>query len=383
MRYNRFLFSLLLLLASYNIVAQIQANEWCPKGTWWAYTEQDGLFYKDRTYSIYVYSGDTIISNYITKKIAVYRTGTSMVYQGSANLDSILAIPRLNYYMYFQNRNDSVFIRSNDSLYYVLIDSTDSIYGTRRYSYLDTTFKFYYKVKFAQGENVVYKDTAGKNCTNHFPYYYYDTMINVKSIIDTYVNNQGKTRYLKTYQNKFKQNRFLYYDNIYHNMVPAEKLNKVIRLDSINSYIKNTFNDSLCERRYGENPWKTPRIQSLMCYFQGNQGYLIDDYFKGNYKSGCNYLKSELDKSRISNPTISLNVIIYPNPFNDYIIVENFTQKLLNFTLQGMDGKLLNRTGLNRATNRIVLDSISSGTYLLYILNSEGQVLKYEKIIKN
>ena len=224
MRLIKFFSFLLFLLLSNNTKAQIQANEWCPNGTWWAYTEQDGLFYKDRTYSIYVYLNDTFIENYNSKKIAVYRTGTKMVFQGSANLDSILAIPKLNYHIYIQNRNDSIFIMSNDSLYNVVLDTTDTIFGTRRYAYIDNTFRFYFKNRFTLGDNIVYKDTVGKSCNNSTPYYYFDTMINIKSVIDTYINNQGKTRYLKTYHNKFKQDRFLYYDNIYHNMVPAEKL---------------------------------------------------------------------------------------------------------------------------------------------------------------
>jgi hypothetical protein len=66
-----------------NCHAQIEANEWCPKGTWWAYTWQPDIFYKDINYDIYQYTRDTIMLNKPTKIILLYSVGTELVYKNT------------------------------------------------------------------------------------------------------------------------------------------------------------------------------------------------------------------------------------------------------------------------------------------------------------
>ena len=79
-----------------------------------------------------------------------------------------------------------------------------------------------------------------------------------------------------------------------------------------------------------------------------------------------NVLESTLN---ISN--IGLNSIkTYPNPINDYIIVDNFIP--LQLTVYEINGKILNEYFLDEGKNKINTSSLSNGLYL-FSFKSESE----------
>jgi hypothetical protein len=167
-------------------------------------------------------------------------------------------------------------------------------------------------------------------------------------------------------------------------MVPQEDIDLLPKAKKVFEFRRSKYNDTLCTSNVYTMPdYNPPRLNALMCYEQGGQGLLVDNYPKGNKRSGCEYLKLALDKAGISNDNILDDIQIFPNPANQNVVIEKNQLQTILLYIQSTDGKLLYSQKLTQQTNFIQLDTFPRGMYLFYFLTKEGQKIKVEKIILN
>ena len=76
------------------------------------------------------------------------------------------------------------------------------------------------------------------------------------------------------------------------------------------------------------------------------------------------------------------NGIIYPNPFEDDIIIETTNFANHTFTLLSANGKEMIQVNLNSISTKLTLDRLPSGIYIGLIRNPTGNIQWSEKIIK-
>lgn len=87
--------------------------------------------------------------------------------------------------------------------------------------------------------------------------------------------------------------------------------------------------------------------------------------------------------SNITNITDYLNeIMIYPNPFNQYFALKNEYGKLISIKLSNIEGKILAQYKTKDITTTIG-ENIEKGIYLLSVFNEDNILVKYFKIVKN
>lgn len=95
-------------------------------------------------------------------------------------------------------------------------------------------------------------------------------------------------------------------------------------------------------------------------------------------------------KDSFNNQYTNANVNVYPNPTNGLLNINLFSQVEMNnclLSIENMDGKILLQNSssfpLGFSHNELDLHDYASGVYILKIINSDGQLIKTEKIIIN
>ncbi|WP_264520188.1 T9SS type A sorting domain-containing protein [Flavobacterium sp. N1994] len=83
-------------------------------------------------------------------------------------------------------------------------------------------------------------------------------------------------------------------------------------------------------------------------------------------------------------PTANINLIAFPNPTNDILLlsVENYDTNTLVYQLFDVTGKAIKNGSLNRNQTEIDMSQTASGVYLLNITKDSGKIKTF-KIIKN
>ncbi len=80
--------------------------------------------------------------------------------------------------------------------------------------------------------------------------------------------------------------------------------------------------------------------------------------------------------------TSSFPIKIYPNPFNDKIVVHTNSEKDVGFKIYSLQGAQLTQGILSGNNQKISLDYLSNGVYFLEILEEQRNLKKVLKIIK-
>ena len=82
--------------------------------------------------------------------------------------------------------------------------------------------------------------------------------------------------------------------------------------------------------------------------------------------------------------SIQKNINVYPNPVEDFLIVDFNSEKLAKSSYQLFDGtgRMINKGELKNSKTEVNTSTLSSGLYMLSI-SSEGKTVKTFKIIKN
>jgi len=95
------------------------------------------------------------------------------------------------------------------------------------------------------------------------------------------------------------------------------------------------------------------------------------------------YLLTAIQKIIFDNSTEVNNIanqkelLLYPNPATDFILLKNAVEGQSNITIYSMDGALLASTNIYDPNQQIDISSLPKG---LYILKVNNQVLKFSKL---
>jgi hypothetical protein len=120
----------------------------------------------------------------------------------------------------------------------------------------------------------------------------------------------------------------------------------------------------------------------------GFMGYQLTDSNNANYYSNGGNSDFFITKfatqacTPLANETFeSQNINLYPNPANDAVELQNINQEY-NYALYTTTGVCVQKGTVGVENNRITMDTISSGMYVLQLNDKNGKVSSY-KIIKN
>lgn len=177
--------------------------------------------------------------------------------------------------------------------------------------------------------------------------------IHIDSDVDFYkfsfTNNKENSVYIKLQDKYFSE-----YEDDYS-------------IDAIFSYSfdgvnwSSSFDESLSDsiRFYGPKDlyvWVSP-------YFQG---------LTGTYDLVVNINNSK--NSNVSN-LMDNKIKIYPNPANDFIVIDNIEQNECDFIITDLKGKILlqEKRSLTTSKNKILIDDFPSGIYFITVQDSYGQ----------
>jgi glucose/arabinose dehydrogenase len=87
-------------------------------------------------------------------------------------------------------------------------------------------------------------------------------------------------------------------------------------------------------------------------------------------------------------PSVSVNEFqnalfkIYPNPFNDFITIENAEQKDLVIHINDLSGRNCLNNTMNSEIQRIDVSGLAKGVYIINLADKSGKVLLTQKLIK-
>jgi hypothetical protein len=120
----------------------------------------------------------------------------------------------------------------------------------------------------------------------------------------------------------------------------------------------------------------------------GYIGYQLTDSNNVNYYSNGGNSDFFITKfatqacTPLANETFqSQNINLYPNPTNNIVELQNINQEY-NYALYAITGVCVQKGTVGVENNRITMDTISSGMYVLQLNDKNGKVSSY-KIIKN
>ena len=118
-------------------------------------------------------------------------------------------------------------------------------------------------------------------------------------------------------------------------------------------------------------------------YTLGQVFYSANSYDNGSVSQG---VQQSFELFTLSNPqltTINLDIVVYPNPSSDYVMLNIIDDELtgLSYVLTDIQGKVVSNEKINSIHTQLSLERLSVGTYVLKI-NQNNSELKTFKIIK-
>jgi|GEM_PF-4146595 len=83
-----------------------------------------------------------------------------------------------------------------------------------------------------------------------------------------------------------------------------------------------------------------------------------------------------------NNESVASDILVYPNPAENKLIISHTDIKLLSYTLYSVSGELIENQVLNRKSNSISISKLESGIYFVFILleSGESEVKKFVKL---
>ncbi|TBT97190.1 hypothetical protein CWI39_3117p0010 [Hamiltosporidium magnivora] len=167
--------------------------------------------------------------------------------------------------------------------------------------------------------------------------------------------------------------------------------NEITNSSDVKYTINNPVNVSIVNWNFndGSDVMTTNNVNTLIHRFY-NPSTINDVEYQSNIElisnSNCklilNSAKIKVLKRVVNsiNNISKLDLSIYPNPFTEYISVDNKLGEKLNYIITDMSGKIISIGSLDPGTNTINLYDLSKGIYNISINNSE--TIESYKIIK-
>lgn len=157
-----------------------------------------------------------------------------------------------------------------------------------------------------------------------------------------------------------------------------------IFISSINYYSNNIANVT-----WTVNYNDTSSVQLTSNYFlndslNGVYSFTLQIYCPnksiGHFISASDQYYINKSTSGISEISTSISSIVYPNPFNDFIEISIENPISTDVIITDIMGKQIHKTTIDSKENRIELNNLSSGQYVLILKNKNG--ISTHKIIK-
>ncbi|PLW99158.1 MAG: hypothetical protein C0594_17350 [Marinilabiliales bacterium] len=132
--------------------------------------------------------------------------------------------------------------------------------------------------------------------------------------------------------------------------------------------------------------YSDPVIEAGMCWISssGSLWTLVGNDVANKERDLC--IRAYTGSIATSNSEVKTEkqeIKIFPQPANDKVYVEYAFDQELNYRIFSVDGRTVLESGrLNTGKNRINLEQLSSGVYSIIVYNSEGEIQRVEKLIK-
>jgi len=118
-----------------------------------------------------------------------------------------------------------------------------------------------------------------------------------------------------------------------------------------------------------------------------NQNYTVSsngDYAVSVTDNGCTDTSACISISDVGLEIYhGVSILIYPNPTENFVTVSVNSNEILQIELMDASGRVIQNTWLNNGLNQLDLSAFSAGSYFINIRNSEGEIVKSERIKKN
>src|SRR5690606_5635164 len=103
------------------------------------------------------------------------------------------------------------------------------------------------------------------------------------------------------------------------------------------------------------------------------------DIFTGNYRGGISFFKGDVNGTIGINEEEKFDIIIYPNPANNYLTIDGNQIQNLSISLYDITGRIL---FTNTFDNKIIIDisKFTSGIYFVEVGKKDSKLV--QKIIK-
>jgi spore coat protein H len=259
-----------------------------------------------------------------------------------------------------------------------------------------------------------------ENSSDQDFYSQYKTKFNLKNAVDYYiflnliraVDNTGKNIYVAKYKTNepyyyapwdldgtFGNNWFGGRDNVTNDILSNGFYKRLIKDNS-----PSGFNATLYQR-WAELRATVITEDYILHKFKEKQDYLLnnniyerehlawnsftyDDTYAGYTATWLKSRLAYLDGVFSQSSTVLKNggskqgavVSIYPNPANDFLFVE--TEALpYELSIQDMNGRIVSKTMLNGTLNKVAIDTLPKGLYMVTVKNSK--TLRTQKLIIN
>lgn len=74
--------------------------------------------------------------------------------------------------------------------------------------------------------------------------------------------------------------------------------------------------------------------------------------------------------------SIDDNLLIFPNPFSDYIMIQSTNSNLKEIKFYDINGRLIYEKIIDTQNKKLSMENINSGVYILSIKTEEGSYVK-------
>ncbi len=298
---------------------QADNNPWCPTGAQWVY---QGTSLSGGIYYIFEYEKDTAFNNVLVKKIKK---------------------KTVNYW--YSGPNGEISRSETDNGYYLMYNSNDSIF-----IYINNIFKFLYDFTPNLGDTLPVDTTWATCSTPGYP-------VKQNLVVDSIYNYT--------------------YDGIVFNTI---RYNDSAQYYYFGPLIKNigSYNDIfpvpsyLCSGQI--NADYTPS-STLLCYYDSIRGEI-------NFRQAPQGINCHMIKTGVKNRLASENLpfIMYPNPVNHILNIENITGQSFEYKIINVSGKICLQ-GTSYGSRRCIdVTDLPKGLYMLLLYSNYSQAYTFNFI---